>query len=85
MLKYSRFENQIKTPTSLGQAVKSSYSSNGIGAGIEVGKRIDLRDGWFVEPQVELTVTRTQGANYTASNGLRVKSDDLDSLQSRVG
>ena len=38
-----------------------------------------------MEPQLEITATRTQGASYTASNGLRVKSDDLDSLQSRVG
>ncbi|QAX84380.1 autotransporter outer membrane beta-barrel domain-containing protein [Pseudomonas sp. DTU12.3] len=85
VLKYSRFDTDIKTPSNLGQAVKGSYSTNGIGADIEVGKRIDLQDGWFVEPQVELTATRTQGASYTASNGLRVKSDNLDSLQSRVG
>lgn len=85
VLNYSRFDNEIKTPTNLGQAVKGSYSTNGIGADIEVGKRIDLKEGWFVEPQVELTATRTEGASYTASNGLRVKSDDLDSLQSRVG
>ncbi|WP_332761542.1 autotransporter outer membrane beta-barrel domain-containing protein [Pseudomonas koreensis] len=85
VLKYSRFDNEIKTPTNLGQAVKGSYNSNGIGVNVEVGKRIKLRDGWFVEPQVELTATRTEGASYTASNGLRVKTDDLDSLQSRVG
>lgn len=85
VLKHSRFDNEIKTPTNLGQAVKSSYNSNGIGVNVEVGKRIKLRDGWFVEPQAQLTATRTEGASYTASNGLRVKTDDLDSLQSRVG
>jgi outer membrane autotransporter protein len=85
VLKYSRFDTEIKTPTNLGQAVKGSYSSNGIGVNVEVGKRIKLRDGWFVEPQAQLTATRTEGASYTASNGLRVKTDDLDSLQSRVG
>ncbi|MGZ9667427.1 autotransporter outer membrane beta-barrel domain-containing protein [Pseudomonas sp. GNP014] len=85
VLKYSRFDNEIKTPSNLGESVKGSYSTNGVGADIEVGKRINLKDGWFVEPQLEITATRTQGASYTASNGLRVKSDDLDSLQSRVG
>lgn len=85
VLKYSRFDNDIKTPSNLGESVKASYNTNGIGADIEVGKRIALKDGWFVEPQVEITATRVQGASYTASNGLRVKSDDLDSLQSRVG
>ncbi|NWC74245.1 autotransporter outer membrane beta-barrel domain-containing protein [Pseudomonas sp. P7759] len=85
VLKYSRFDNDIKMPTNLGDRVKGSYKTNGVGADIEVGKHIPLGGGWFVEPQLELTATRTQGADYTASNGLRVKSDDLDSLQSRVG
>ncbi|EJM26467.1 autotransporter outer membrane beta-barrel domain-containing protein [Pseudomonas sp. GM25] len=85
VLKYSRFDNDIKTPTNLGASVKGDYRTHGVGADIEVGKHIDLKDGWFVEPQLEITATRTQGASYTASNGLRVKSDDLDSLQSRVG
>lgn len=85
VLKYSRFDNDIKMASNLGQSVKGSYTTNGVGADIEVGKHIKLGNGWFVEPQLELTATRTQGASYTASNGLKVKSDDIDSLQSRVG
>lgn len=85
VLKYSRFDNEIKTPSNLGESVKGSYKTNGVGANVEVGKQIKLGNGWFVEPQLELTATRTQGASYTASNGLKVKSDDMDSLQSRVG
>ncbi|MHA6575428.1 autotransporter outer membrane beta-barrel domain-containing protein [Pseudomonas yamanorum] len=85
VLKHSQFDNDIKMPTNLGAPVKSSYKTHGVGMDIEVGKKIKLGDGWFVEPQLEITATRTQGGNYTASNGLRVKSDDLDSLQSRVG
>lgn len=85
VLKYSRFDNDIKMPTNLGQRVKGSYKTNGVGADIEVGKHIQLGNGWFVEPQFELTATRTGGADYTASNGLKVKADDMDSLQSRVG
>jgi len=85
VLKYSRFDNDIKLSSNLGDAVKGSYTSHGVGADIEVGKHITLGDGWFVEPQLELTATRTQGASYTASNGLKVKADDMDSLQSRVG
>ncbi|PQZ91459.1 MULTISPECIES: autotransporter outer membrane beta-barrel domain-containing protein [Pseudomonas] len=85
VFKYNRLNNQIKTPTNLGNPVKASYDTNGIGASVEVGKHIALESGWFVEPQVALTASRTQGARYTASNGLKVKTDDLDSLQSRVG
>lgn len=85
VLKYSHFNNDIKITTNLGERVKSSYSGNGIGGDIEVGKHIALKDGWFVEPQLEITATKTDGGDYTASNGLRVNADDVDSLQSRVG
>ena len=85
VIKYSRFDNDLKLPTNLGNAVKGSYSANGYGMDVEVGKHIKLKDGWFVEPQVELSATRTTGARYTASNGLRVESAAVDSLQSRVG
>ncbi len=85
VLKYSRFDNDLKLPTNLGNAVKGSYSANGYGVDVEVGKHIKLKDGWFVEPQVELSATRTTAAKYTASNGLRVDAAAMDSLQSRVG
>lgn len=85
VLKHNHLDNKIKMSTNLGEPVKASYKTKGIGASIEIGKHIKLVDDWFVEPQLEITATRTQGSNYTASNGLKVKSDDIDSLQSRVG
>ncbi len=85
VIKYSRFDNDLKLPTNLGNSVKGSYSANGYGVDVEAGKHITLKDGWFVEPQVELSATRTTGARYTASNGLRVESAAMDSLQSRIG
>ncbi|WP_395602514.1 autotransporter outer membrane beta-barrel domain-containing protein [Pseudomonas sp. A1230] len=69
----------------MGRTVKGSYSTNGVGANVEIGKRINLKDGWFVELQLEITATRTQGSSYTISNGVKVKTDQLDSLQRRLG
>lgn len=85
VLKYSRLDNDLRFPTNLGRAVKGSYSANAYGADIEVGKHILLDKGWFVEPQLEITATRTEGGRYTATNGLRVESADMDSVQSRIG
>lgn len=85
VLKYSDFDNNIKMSSNIGEAVKGAYKTNGFGADIEVGKHIKLNSGWFIEPQLEITATRTQAGAYTASNGLKVESDDMDSLQSRVG
>lgn len=84
-LKYDRLNHKIKTPTNLGNPVKGSYDTSGTGVTIELGKHIVLDSGWYVEPQVGLSAFRIQGASYTASNGLKVKTDDLNSLQSLVG
>lgn len=83
--KYSHFDNEVKTPTNLGTPVKGSYTNQGVGMDVEVGRHIKLKDGWFVEPQLEVTATHTTGGDYTATNGLRVDADDTNSLQSRVG
>ncbi len=85
VVKYNRFDHQLKTTSNMGQQVKSNYEADGVGADVEVGKHIKLQDGWFVEPQLEVTATHTTSDAYQASNGLRVKPGDVDSLQSRVG
>ncbi|MFK0090796.1 autotransporter outer membrane beta-barrel domain-containing protein [Pseudomonas sp. NPDC090755] len=85
VVKYSRFDNEVKTPTNLGSSVKGSYDTDGVGVDVEVGKRIQLKKGWFVEPQLGISATRIEGGGYTASNGLQVESDAVDSLQSRAG
>jgi outer membrane autotransporter protein len=83
--KYNRMRNEVKTLANTGERVKGSYDTDGFGADLEVGRHIKLQDGWFVEPQAELTYTHTEGASYTTSNGLEVDSSDADSLQGRVG
>lgn len=85
VLKYSHFDNQIKSVSNTGERVKGSADTDGVGMDVEVGKHIKLKDGWFVEPQLEITGTKTKGAKYTASNGMRVNASDVDSLQSRAG
>ncbi|MBO3274834.1 autotransporter outer membrane beta-barrel domain-containing protein [Pseudomonas schmalbachii] len=83
--KYNRLDNEVKTRSNTGEQVKGSYDTDGYGIDVEVGKHISLNDGWFVEPQAMLTWIHTEGASYTASNGLEVKAGDADSLQGRVG
>ncbi|BBP71798.1 hypothetical protein PHLH6_38020 [Pseudomonas sp. Seg1] len=84
-LKYSRFDNEIKITSNLGDSVKAHYDSHALSAQAQVGKVIDLGQGWFVEPQAGLDVARISGGRYTASNGLDVKQEAMSSVQSRVG
>ncbi|MCY1527972.1 Pertactin autotransporter precursor [compost metagenome] len=85
VLKYDRMHGKVKVPTNLGAPVKGRYDADAIGASVEVGKQIALRDGWFVEPQAQLAATRLEGPSYTSGDGLRVKASDTDSLLGRVG
>ncbi|MBH2032993.1 MAG: autotransporter outer membrane beta-barrel domain-containing protein [Pseudomonadales bacterium] len=84
-LKYSRLDNEIDITSNLGDKVKASFDTHAVSADAQVGKNIDLSQGWFVEPQVGLQMARISGGSYTASNGLTVEQDSMTSVQSRVG
>ncbi|NUU37705.1 autotransporter outer membrane beta-barrel domain-containing protein [Pseudomonas sp. C2B4] len=84
-LKYSRLDNDINITSNLGDKVKAHYKNHAVSADVQVGKHIDLGQGWFVEPQAGLQVARISEGRYTASNGLSVEQDAMMSVQSRVG
>lgn len=85
VLKYNKFDTDTKYSNNLGERVKGSQDTHGFGASVEVGKQYQLDSGWFVEPQAQLSAMHVKGDSYKQSNDLRVESDDLDSLLSRVG
>ncbi len=85
VIKYSHMDGDVKVPTNLGKPVKGDYKADAYGVSVEGGKRIDLQDQWFVEPQVQLSATHFEGPRYTSSDGLKVRASDTDSLQGRVG
>lgn len=85
VIKYNRMDGDVKVPTNLGQPVKGDYKANAYGVSVEGGKRIDLQDQWFVEPQVQLSASHFEGPRYTSSDGLKVRASDSDSLQGRIG
>ncbi|WP_248915504.1 autotransporter outer membrane beta-barrel domain-containing protein [Pseudomonas moorei] len=84
-LKYSRLDNEINITSNLGNKVKARYKNHALSADVQVGKHIDLGQGWFIEPQAGLQIAHISEGRYTASNGLTVKQDAMNSLQSRVG
>lgn len=84
-LKYSRLDNAIDITSNLGDKVKARYKNHAVSADVQVGKHIDLGRGWFVEPQAGLQMARISGGRYTASNGLDVEQETMNSVQSRVG
>ncbi|MGY2041476.1 autotransporter outer membrane beta-barrel domain-containing protein [Pseudomonas pergaminensis] len=85
VLKFTHLNNKIEITNNVGDKNDAKYKNHAVSADIEVGKRINLKQGWFVEPQLEVQMLQVSTGNYTASNGLKVKQDALTSVQSRVG
>lgn len=62
-----------------------SFQNWGSSIGAEYGRKKTLRNGWSLEPQVQLTYSYLWGDDYTTRNGARVHQDNADSFVGRLG
>lgn len=83
--KYNWFNHTFTSPVLGGTTDTASFHNNGFGLSAEIGKRFEQKEGYFVEPQMELAAFWADKANYTTTNGLSVSTDRGNSLQLRVG
>ena len=51
----------------------------------EYGRKIMNKDGFYTEPQAQLTYGHINGAGYTSDSGINVDQDSINSLIGRVG
>lgn len=87
ILKYTYMRNNINTLTGGGYAVTGHGSSQGFSIGVEGGKRfyvVEPDQGWYVEPQAQLTYAHQDDATIHGSNGLRTDLEGYSSVQGRV-
>ena len=81
--KYARMDNDYST---IGAGVgDASYETNGYSLSAEYGKRFTKNNGFWIEPQVELTYGTVGSVDYLTSKGARVHQDSVDSLVGRLG
>ena len=81
--KYARIDNDYST---IGAGVgDASYETNGYSLSAEYGKRFTKDNGFWIEPQVELTYGTVGSVDYLTSKGARVHQDSVDSLVGRLG
>ena len=88
--KYGWLTNEYKVLDTAGElVVGDKMDTNAIMASIELGRRYHFKSqdqqGWFVEPQVQLSYGHQNGGSFNASNGLVVDVDGFNSLLGRVG
>ncbi|MDU5054217.1 MAG: autotransporter outer membrane beta-barrel domain-containing protein [Sutterella wadsworthensis] len=83
--RFGRLENDFKIQNSLGETVKGNYHNNLFGLSFEGGKKIALGESaWFVEPQGQIQFMSVGSADYTTTQGTRVKMDNISSFVSHA-
>lgn len=81
--RYARMDNDYST---IGAGVgDASYETNGYSLSAEYGKRFTKDNGFWIEPQVELTYGTVGSVDYLTNKGYSVHKDSTDSLVGRLG
>ena len=84
VLKQGRLSNDFDIYTEAGHT-HGDYDMWGTSLSGEYGRKIDLKDGWYVTPQAQMTLMRIGGEDFTTNNGIHVRQDSLESAVGRVG
>lgn len=83
----SQYEHSFKSISTYGDIARGKYKQYAGGLSVEAGRQFMQDNGWFVEPQVQLSYARIQGKNYTAEGFIPVdvRIESQDTWQARAG
>lgn len=86
VLKYGRLSNDfdIFAPTT-GDKISGDYDNDVWSASAEYGRKKDIGNDWYFEPQAQLQYAYVTSADYTTSQNTKVSLDGIDSLIGRAG
>lgn len=73
------------TAKTTGEKINGDYSNNVFSVSAEYGKKNDMGNGWYFEPQAQLQLARVTGADYVTTQGSKVNVDGINSLIGRAG
>lgn len=82
--KWGHLQNDFEVYNSEGK-VNGDYSNNVFSISAEYGRKKDMGNDWYFEPQAQLQLARVTGADYTTSQGTKVSVDGINSLIGRAG
>lgn len=68
-----------------GDKVTGDYSNNVFSVSAEYGRKKDIGNDWYFEPQVQAQLARVTGADYTTNQDTKVSVDGINSLIGRAG
>ena len=84
--KWGHLENDFDIMArSTGEKITGDYSNNVFSVSAEYGRKKDIGNDWYFEPQAQLQLARVTGASYTTSQNTDVTLDGINSLIGRAG
>ena len=87
LVKYARMKNNFNVRDSQGATVSGYGKTDSYSLSLESGKRINLTaapQGFYLEPQLQVSWSHQQEDRLVASNGLHIDLDGYDSLLGRA-
>lgn len=86
VLKYGHLSNDfdIFAPT-MADKISGDYDNDVWSASAEYGRKKDIGNEWYFEPQAQLQYAYVTSADYTTSQNTKVSLDGIDSLIGRAG
>ncbi len=85
LFKYANMDNDFNVYDTNNNKISGEYKNTGISVSAEYGRKNELKHGWYVEPQAQLTLGYFGGDEYETSNGISVDQSGIASVLGRVG
>ena len=86
ILKWGHLENDFEVfDTEKLNLIKGNYDNDVFSASAEYGYMKNLKNDWYITPQVQLQLAKVTGADYITNQNTNVHVDGIDSIIGRAG
>ncbi|WP_302154452.1 autotransporter outer membrane beta-barrel domain-containing protein [Phascolarctobacterium faecium] len=85
VFKISNMDNDFTVYDTNSKKITGDFNNTGVALSAEYGRKNDLQNGWYIEPQAQFTLGYFGGDNYVTSNGIEVNQSGIKSAVGRIG
>ena len=85
VFKISNMDNDFTVYDTNSKKITGDFNNTGVALSAEYGRKNDLKNGWYIEPQAQFTLGYLGGDSYTSSNGINVDQSGINSAVGRIG
>ena len=85
VFKISNMDNDFAVYDTNSNKITGDFNNTGVSLSAEYGRKNDLQNGWYIEPQAQFTLGYLGGDNYVTSNGIEVSQSGINSAVGRIG